>query len=158
MKNYKLLPKVTLWVLLIVGVIMSVMFYVGGSAGTYEVAGDFLDIPRFSDLFLAWNYILLGIVILVTLGVVLTEFAKNCKYDKKKAIASLCVVVGFVALICLCWFLGSPEKVNIIGYEGTDNEGVMAQLSDAIIYLCYILVSGTLLSMLFGLIYTRSLK
>lgn len=158
MKNYKLLPKVVLWVLLIVGVIMSVMFYVGGSAGTYEVAGDFLDIPRFSDLFLAWNYILLGIVILVTLGVVLTEFAKNCKYDKKKAIASLCVVVGFVALICLCWFLGSPEKVNIIGYEGTDNEGVMAQLSDAIIYLCYILVSGTLLSMLFGLIYTRSLK
>lgn len=158
MKNYKLLPKVVLWVLLIVGVIMSMMFYVGGSAGTYEVAGDFLDIPRFSDLFLAWNYILLGIVILVTLGVVLTEFAKNCKYDKKKAIASLCVVVGFVALICLCWFLGSPEKVNIIGYEGTDNEGVMAQLSDAIIYLCYILVSGTLLSMLFGLIYTRSLK
>ena len=158
MKNYKLLPKITLWVLLIVGVIFSVMFYAGGSAGTYEVAGDFLDIPKFSDLFLTWNYILLGIVILVTLGVVLTEFAKNCKYDKKKAIASLCVVVGFVALICLCWFLGSPEKVDIIGYEGTDNEGAMAQLSDAIIYLCYILVSGTLLSMLFGLIYTRSLK
>ncbi len=158
MKNYKLLPKITLWVLLLVGVIISVMFYAGGSAGTHEVAGDFLDIPKFSDLFLTWNYILLGIVILVTLGVVLTEFAKNCKYDKKKAVTSLCVVVGFVALICLCWFLGSPEKVNIIGYEGTDNEGAMAQLSDAIIYLCYILVSGTLLSMLFGLIYTRRLK
>ena len=52
MKNYKLLPKITLWVLLIVGVIFSVMFYAGGSAGTHEVAGDFLDIPRFSDLFL----------------------------------------------------------------------------------------------------------
>ena len=41
MKNYKLLPKITLWVLLIVGVIFSVMFYAGGSAGTHEVAGDF---------------------------------------------------------------------------------------------------------------------
>ena len=158
MKNYKLLPKLTLWVLLIVGVIFSVMFYVGGSAGTHEVAGDFLDIPRFSDLFLFWNYILLAVVILVTLGVVLGEFVKNCKYDKKKAVTSLCVVVGFVALVLICWFLGSPEKVNIIGYEGTDNQGVMAQLSDAIIYLCYILVGGTLLSMLFGIIYTRTLK
>lgn len=158
MKNYKLLPKITLWVLLVVGAVFSVMFYAGGSAGTHEVAGDFLDIPRFSDLFLTWNYILLAIVILVTLGVVLWEFGKNCKYDKKKAIASLCVVVGFIALVLICWFLGSPEKVNIIGYEGTDNQGAMAQLSDAIIYLCYILAAGTIVSMLWGIIYTRRLK
>ena len=116
MKNYKLLPKITLWVLLIVGVIFSVMFYAGGSAGTHEVAGDFLDIPRFSDLFLTWNYILLAIVIVVTLGVVIGEFVKNCKYDKKKAFASLGVVLGFIALIALCWVLGSPEKIEIVGY------------------------------------------
>ena len=158
MKNYKLLPKITLWVLLIIGVIFSVMFYAGGSAGTHEVAGDFLDIPRFSDLFLTWNYILLAIVILVTLGVVIGEFIKNCKYDKKKAFASLGVVVGFIALIALCWFLGSPEKIEIVGYEGTDNQGFMAQLSDAIIYLCYILAGGTIISMIAGLIYTRTLK
>ena len=79
MKNYELLPKITLWVLLIVGVIFSVMFYAGGSAGTHEVAGDFLDIPKYSDLFLTWNYILLAIVIVVTLGVVIGEFVKNCK-------------------------------------------------------------------------------
>ena len=108
MKNYKLLPKITLWVLLIVGVIFSVMFYAGGSAGTHEVAGDFLDIPRFSDLFLTWNYILLAIVIVVTLGVVIGEFVMNCKYDKKNAFASLGVVLGFIALIALCWVFGSP--------------------------------------------------
>ena len=95
---------------------------------------------------------------MVTLGVVLGEFIKNCKYDKKKAIASLCVVVGFIALIALCWFLGSPEKIEIVGYEGTDNQGFMAQLSDAIIYLCYILAGGTIISMIAGLIYTRTLK
>lgn len=158
MKNYKLLPKITLWVLMLLGIIATIMFFAGGSNGSLEVAGDFLDIPRFTDLFLIWSYILLGIVILVTLGVVITEFVKNCKYDKRKAIRTSIVVLGFVALVLVCWFLGSPEKVNIIGYEGTDNVGAMAQMSDAIIYLCYILFAATICTLIWGVFYTKRLK
>ncbi len=158
MKNYKLLPKITLWVLMLLGIVATIMFFAGGSNGSLEVAGDFLDIPRFTDLFLIWSYILLGIVILVTLGVVITEFVKNCKYDKRKAVRTSIVVVGFIALVLVCWFLGSPEKVNIIGYEGTDNVGAMAQMSDAIIYLCYILFAATICTLIWGVIYTKRLK
>ena len=158
MKNYKLLPKITLWVLMLLGIVATIMFFAGGSNGSLEVAGDFLDIPRFSDLFLIWSYILLGIVILVTLGVVITEFVKNCKYDKRKAIRTSVVVLGFIALVLVCWFLGSPEKVNIIGYEGTDNVGAMAQMSDAIIYLCYILFAATICTLIWGVFYTKRLK
>lgn len=158
MKNYKLLPKITLWVLMLLGIVATIMFFAGGSNGSLEVAGDFLDIPRFTDLFLIWSYILLGIVILVTLGVVITEFVKNCKYDKRKAIRTSVVVLGFIALVLVCWFLGSPEKVNIIGYEGTDNVGAMAQMSDAIIYLCYILFAATICTLIWGVIYTKRLK
>ena len=158
MKNYKLLPKITLWVLMLLGIVATIMFFAGGSNGSLEVAGDFLDIPRFTDLFLIWSYILLGIVILVTLGVVITEFVKNCKYDKRKAIRTSIVVLGFVALVLVCWFLGSPEKVNIIGYEGTDNVGAMAQMSDAIIYLCYILFAATICTLIWGVFYTKRLK
>ncbi len=158
MKNYKLLPKITLWVLMLLGIVATIMFFAGGSNGSLEVAGDFLDIPRFTDLFLIWSYILLGIVILVTLGVVITEFVKNCKYDKRKAIRTSVVVLGFIALVLVCWFLGSPEKVNIIGYEGTDNVGAMAQMSDAIIYLCYILFAATICTLIWGVFYTKRLK
>ncbi len=158
MKNYKLLPKITLWVLMLLGIVATIMFFAGGSNGSLEVAGDFLDIPRFTDLFLIWSYILLGIVILVTLGVVITEFVKNCKYDKRKAIRTSVVVLGFVALVLVCWFLGSPEKINIIGYEGTDNVGAMAQMSDAIIYLCYILFAATICTLIWGVFYTKRLK
>ena len=158
MKNYKLLPKITLWVLMLLGIVATIMFFAGGSNGALEVAGDFLDIPRFTDLFLIWSYILLGIVILVTLGVVITEFVKNCKYDKRKAIRTSVVVLGFIALVLVCWFLGSPEKVNIIGYEGTDNVGAMAQMSDAIIYLCYILFAATICTLIWGVFYTKRLK
>ena len=158
MKDYKLIPKITLWVLLALGLVFIALFFLGGSSGSLEVAGDFLDIPRFTNAFLIWVYILLAIVILVTLAVVVVEFANNWKTNRRKAYMTLGVVCGFVLLGCLCWFLGSPEKINIIGYEGTDNEGAWAQLADAVIYACYFLVIGTLCTMIWGYIYTKKLS
>ena len=100
MKNYKLLPKITVLVLLLVGIVVSVMFYAGGSEGTLEVAGDFLNIPYFTDLFLDWNYILVALVCLVTLAVVIWGFVNTFKVDKKKGFMQLAVVIGFV-LVCV---------------------------------------------------------
>ncbi len=158
MKNYKLIPKITLYILLAVSVVFTIMFFAGGANGSLEVAGDFLDIPRFTDLLLDWTYVLFGIVCLVTIGVVLWEFAKNCKYNKPKAIRTLATVVGFVVLTLICWFLGSPEKLEIIGYEGTENVGFMAQLTDALLYLTYILIAATICALLGGVIYTKCKK
>lgn len=158
MKNYKLIPKITLWVLMALGIIASIMFYVGGSEGTLEVAGDFLNIPAFTNLFLTWNYILVALVCLITLAVVIMEFVKTLKVDKKKALTSLAVVVGFIVLVVICWCIGSPEEVKIIGYEGTDNVGPMAQLSDACLWLTYILTFATIVAMVAGIIYTKTKK
>ncbi len=158
MKNYKLLPKITLLSLMLLGIVFIAMFYFGGNAGVHEVAGDVLDVPRFTDAFLVWNYILFGIVVLITLGVVVVEFANNWKNDRSKAIKTLCVVLGFVLLACICWFLGSPAKVDIIGYEGTDNVGFWAQLSDAVIYACYFLFAATIAALIWGVIHTKRLK
>ena len=153
--NLALLPKIALWVLLAIGIVISVMFYAGGSAGTLEVAGDALNIPRFTDLFLNWNYILFGLVCCVTLAVVCITFARRFKVDRKGALKSLAIVCAFILLFILCWFLGSSEKLDIIGYEGTDNEGVMAQLTDAIMYFTYILFVGVVIAICWGAIHTR---
>ncbi len=158
MKNYKMIPKITLGVLMALGIICSVMFYVGGAEGTLEVAGDFLNIPRFSNLFLVWNYVLVILVCLITLGVVVWEFVKTYKVDKKKALTGLGVVIAFIALVVICWFLGSPEEVKIVGYEGHDNVGTMAQMSDACLWLTYILTFATIAAMVWGVIYTKNKK
>mgnify|MGYP003424917869 FL=1 len=158
MKNYKLFPKVTLWILLIVGIIASLMFYVGGSAGSLEVAGDFLDIPKFTDVFLTWIYLLVAMVILVTFGFVIWKFIETFKVDKKKALTSLGVIVAAVLLCVLCWFMGSPDKIEIVGYEGTDNMGNMARMSDAIMYLVYILVGSTVAALIWGVIKKKKKK
>ena len=109
MKNYKLIPQITLWVLLLLGIIVTVMFYVGGSAGALEVAGDFLDIPRFTDLFLTWNYILVIGAILITLVFVCIGLVKLFKVNPKRAIAILCIFVTFIYIIPqICYLLASP--------------------------------------------------
>jgi len=158
MKDYKSISKIALLALMAIGVIVSILFYVGGSEGSLEVAGDFLDIPRFTNLFLIWNYILLALVCCITLAVVCWEFSKLYKVDKKKAMRSLCVVVGFICLLLICWFLGSPAEVKIIGYEGADNVGNMARLSDACLYLTYILTVATIGALVWGVIHTKRLK
>ena len=158
MKDYKSISKIALLTLMAIGVIVSILFYVGGSEGSLEVAGDFLDIPRFTNLFLIWNYILLALVCCITLGVVCWEFSKLYKVDKKKATRSLGVVVGFICLLLICWFLGSPAEVKIIGYEGADNVGNMARLSDACLYLTYILTVATIGALVWGVIHTKRLK
>jgi len=156
MKNYSLISKVTLWVLLAIGLIISAMVFLGGNEeGGLEVAGDTLSVPVFTNLFLNWNYILLGIAILVTLVFVVAGFCRQFKADKKKALFKLCILIAFVLLFVICWFLGSPEKIQIIGYEGTDNQGFWAQLSDMMMYASYALVCGVIISIIYG--WVRSL-
>ena len=158
MKNYKLFPKVTLWVLMLVGIVATALFFLGGSEGSLEVAGDFLDIPKFSDVFLYWIYALVVLVILTTFGFVLAKLVETFKVDPKAGVRSILVVLAAVGLCALCWFLGSPEKMEIIGYEGTDNVGNMARLSDAMMYLVYILTAATIAALVWGVIYTKVKK
>ena len=158
MKNYKLFPKVTLWILMIVGIVATAMFFLGGSEGSLEVAGDFLDIPKFTNVLLYWIYALVVLVILVTFGFVIWKWFDTLKVNKKSAFASVGVVLAAVGLCALCWFLGSPEKIEILGYEGTDNVGNMARMSDAIMYLVYILTASTVAALVWGVIYTKVKK
>mgnify|MGYP003562265280 FL=1 len=158
MKNYKLFPKVTLWVLMVVGIVATALFFLGGSEGSLEVAGDFLDIPKFTNVLLYWIYALVVLVILATFGFVLAKLVETFKVDPKAGVRSILVVLAAVGLCALCWFLGSPEKMEIIGYEGTDNVGNMARLSDAIMYLVYILTASTVAALVWGVIYTKVKK
>ena len=110
------------------------------------------------NVLLYWIYALVVLVILVTFGFVLAKLVETFKVDPKRGLVSVAVVLGAVALCALCWFLGSPEKVEILGYEGTDNVGNMARMSDAIMYLVYILTASTVAALVWGVIYTKVKK
>ena len=143
---------------MVVGIVATALFFLGGSEGSLEVAGDFLDIPKFTNALLFWIYALVVLVILVTFGFVIAKLVETFKVDPKKGLVSVGVVLGAVALCALCWVLGSPEKIEILGYEGTDNVGNMARMSDAIMYLVYILTASTVAALVWGVIYTKVKK
>ena len=143
---------------MVVGIIATAMFFLGGSEGSLEVAGDFLDIPKFTNVLLYWIYALVVLVILATFGFVIAKLVETFKVDPKRGLTSVLVVLAAVALCALCWFLGSPEKIEILGYEGTDNVGNMARLSDAIMYLVYILTASTVAALVWGVVYTKVKK
>jgi hypothetical protein len=88
----------------------------------------------------------------------LAKLVETFKVDPKAGVRSILVVLAAVGICALCWFLGSPEKMEIIGYEGTDNVGNMARLSDAIMYLVYILTASTVAALVWGVIYTKVKK
>ena len=157
--NYQKLTNYILWALLLIGVLVAILFFgMGNEAEGYEVAGDVLDVPVGTNLMIVWNYILLALAILATLGFVIAGFVNMYKQNAKHASFVLGVVIAFVLLFVICWFLGSPEKLNIIGYDGTDNQGFWARLSDMMMYATYVLVLDTVGTLIWGVCYTLKLK
>lgn len=154
-KIINILPKITVLVLLALCVIVGAMFYLGGSAGSMEVAGDYLEIPRFTDLFMVFAYILLGIAVLATLCSVVISFSNRWATDRKGAIKTLCAAGAFALLLVICWIAGSPEEVRILGYEGHDNVGTWAKFADATMFATYALLILTVLSILGGWLYNK---
>ena len=150
MKSFDKLPRIVMLVLLAICVVVGVLFYAGGSNGTLDVAGDLLSIPRYTDVFLYLNYALVALVCLITLVVMITKFAAKFKYSPAAAVKSLIPNLLAVVVFVVSWFLGSPEKMDIIGYEGTDNQGFWAQCSDMIIYVTYTFLAATILTV-FGM-------
>lgn len=157
--TYKLIPKIVLWLLILAGIGVVGLFFFGGDlAEGHEVAGDILPIPTYSDVLLYLTYALVALVILVTFGFVLVKYGVSFKTDVKGALKTLGVVVAAVVLCWLCWHMGSDAKVDIIGYEGTENVGFMARLTDAIMYLTYILTGATIVTLVFGAVYSKIKK
>lgn len=144
-KFLNLLPKFSLWLLAAISVVITIVFYVGGG-NEVEINGETWNAPTYTDLFLNWSFVLGAIAIILTLGFAIVSFVKTLMNEPKKAVKSLVILVAFAAIFFISWSLGSEDKIDIIGYEGTDNQGIMAKFSDMCIYTAYILFAGTIIS------------
>ena len=53
-------------------------------------------------------------------------------------VKTLIVIVGVVAIVALCWFLSDSTPLDLVGYEGTDNQSPWLEIADTGIFLAYI--------------------
>jgi hypothetical protein len=141
----KLIEKISKFSLLILGiisVILVVLMYLGGNTDSMTIGEESLTVPKFTDALLYWSYFLVVLSIAITLLLTIYGFVKKLTESPMDALKSLIPLAIFAAIFIIAWFFGSTEKISIIGYEGTENEGFWAQFSDMLIYSIYVLFIG----------------
>ncbi|KAB2826869.1 MAG: hypothetical protein LWW91_09400 [Bacteroidales bacterium] len=110
----------------------------GGESLT-SASGEPIHVPLLTDTIIYWGYVLFGLAILVAVGVALVNFVKSFITNPGSAIKSIIPVILFLGIFVVSYLLGSGERLSIIGYEGTQNEGLWAQITDMFIYTLYTL-------------------
>ena len=146
--------------LLLISFLMLIAFFATmgqGSESVESAAGEAIHVPLLTDTILYWSYILFGVAILVTVLMAIIQFVKSMRLNPGAALKSLIPIVFFAAIFIVSYFLGSGEKMNIIGYEGSQNEGMWAQITDMFLYTSYTLMIILVLTIFGSRIYT-SLK
>ncbi len=149
------LPKYTLWVLFAISLVVSGIFIFGGSMDIEGNAGEMLSTFVYTDLFLNWTYILFALSVVITLIAAISSFFTTFAQNPKKGFGTLAVLVVFALVFVVSWFLGSPEELTIVGYEGTDNVGFWAQYSDMCLWATIIFSAATILALVSTVLYSK---
>lgn len=152
------ISKYILRVLMIASAVLLVCFYLFTGDDTIDVAGDALSVPTLTDPMLYWAYALVAGVAVCTIWSVIKQYILKFKTDKTSAIKSLATVGALVLILLVTFALGSGEKMDIIGYEGTDNEGFWAQFTDMCLYTMYVLIALAVLAIVGSSIYNKFLR
>lgn len=150
------IPGIAALVLVVVSILLVLLVYVGGNADSIlNGAGEELTVPKFTDALLYWTYALVIATLFITLFMAGLGFIKSMVSNPASALKSLIPIALFVLIFVVAWSLGSGEKLNIIGYEGTENVGNWARFSDMMVYSIYALLIAVILTIVGSSIYTK---
>lgn len=157
MKYYKI-STYTLYAISVAIIAVCLAFFFGGDAeGAAVLAGVDPEMwqPAQTDLLLYLMYGLFALAVVITLVVFVAQFIAALRDNPVKALKSLAGGFLLVIVLFVSWGLGSEEKLNIPGYDGTENVPFWLKLTDMFLYSIYILFGGALVAMLFGWIKKR---
>ena len=142
----------TLYALTAVTIALIALFFFGGTVQPENQYAELVGIaePSFTNGLLYWIYVLLAITVFAVVAFSIMGFINNFRYNKKRAINSLVTLLVFAVLLVIAYTIGDGTPLDILGYEGTDNVPAMLKLTDMWIYSVYILMSLTILAMLFS--------
>jgi len=149
------IPGISALLLVAISIVLVTLIYVGGNGDPIDFAGESLTVPIFTDALLYWSYSLMALTLFITLFMALMGYVKSLISSPISAIKSLIPIALFVLIFVVAWNLGTGEKMSIIGYEGTENEGFWAQFSDMMIYAIYALFGASGLTIIGVRIYIK---
>lgn len=134
----KQIPSIVMYVLIALAIVVLGVCCFGSSESVTFDTGETFDDPHVSWL-LVFIYFELAIAAIVTTLSALKSFAVEFKNDPKSAMIGLGSIVAIIALMGITYAMGDGSKMNIIGYEGHDNEGTWAKMADMFLMTSYVL-------------------
>lgn len=146
--SYKISYYVLYAMFAIILVVLGLFFFGGDAQGDAVLVGVDPEMwqPAYTDALLYLNYALFAIA---SIAAVLSFFHFLVS-NPKASMGSLYVLAGSVIVLGITWFMGSPEKLEIVAYSGTDNVGFWAQATDMFLYSLYTLFIVAVVCMLLG--------
>lgn len=140
-KLNRIIPNITLAVLLAITVIVCLLFYVGGNVDPSDKIVADIDIvePVYTDLLINYTYLLLVLTCIVTVASAIFSFATKIKSNLKSAMTSFIGIGSMALLLILTYALGDATPLNILGYEGQQTAFDL-KLTDMCLYSSYILL------------------
>ena len=137
------LPGAVLAVLMLLSLVFAGLVWFGplDGVGFQTPTGTPLPVPLYTDALIVWMYIMLGFTALVTIALAILKFAKNLMTSPKQAMKPLIVIVALLAVFGVSWTLGSQERIEILGYTGSENYGPVAQMIDMVLFTMYALLT-----------------
>lgn len=141
--------RISSWSLLAtiaVSVVVLAMFYLGGISNPGAATPE----PVYTTLLLNWIWALSGITVAVAVIFAIWQFITLLKDSPKSAMASLGLILGFVAVLFITYSIGDGTPLQLIGYDGDHNISFWLKLTDMWLYSSYILIVLIILSVIGG--------
>lgn len=149
--NISKISSLVLYILFALSGVVLGLFFVVGFGEQELVAAGYVTSPRYTDLLLYWQYILVVLCLIVTVAGVF--IAKGSKVDSQmpKFASVLCAlgVYLFVPLLIIGWFIGSDAAVRT--GQGIYDNPFWSQATDAMLYCIYGLIAVTLVGLILNL-------
>lgn len=142
MKKAELFAKIVEYVTLIIGFVLVIAAYT-------NTASEALVDGSATDMSIIWTAILLFVAVL--LAVVSTVFATAT--DTKSLVKMGIGLVAAVVIIGIFWSISDDTPLNLVGYEGDQNQGAWLKVSDTGIFTTYLCLGGAVLSIVVTEIY-----
>lgn len=140
MINFSKPLTILMALLLAVSAVIFVLLFLGGNE---DNSADL--IPKFTNTFIIWTYILIFGAILVTglfevIGII---------SHPQKSFRTLLSLGVLVVLVLVAFILADDTPLKLVGYEGTDNVPSMLILSDVFIFTLYLIVSISIILVIY---------
>ncbi|MDD2559680.1 MAG: hypothetical protein PHE04_03305 [Bacteroidales bacterium] len=146
-KLVNILPKVFLWLLMLLSVGAMILVF---SGGVIDPGAEYKE-PVYIDYLLYWIGIMVGITILITIGFGLVQFVKSLVSNTKSALLSFGSILLLAAVFVITFITSdSSQPIEIMGYEGIHNQGVWLSVVSMFTNTIGIVAGVAILLMLFG--------